>query len=109
MRLDEITSEKEKQQLDEILPALAAGAGMLARGAVAAGGAALKGGAALAKGAGTAIAKGAQAVGSAVKTGAQAVGQGVGNVAQAAQGAAAQGGQMLGAEDPAEKAKRIGL
>jgi hypothetical protein len=69
MRLDEIISEKEKQQLDEILPLAALGAG-----AAALGGAALKGGAALARGAGAAIAKGAQAVGGAVKQGVKAVG-----------------------------------
>jgi hypothetical protein len=74
MRLDEITSEKEKQQLDEILPVLAAGAGMLARGAAAAGSAALKGGAALARGAGSALSKGASAVGGALSKGASAVG-----------------------------------
>jgi hypothetical protein len=52
MRLSEITSVKEQQQLDEILPALGAVAGGVARGAAALGSAAMKGGAALAKGIG---------------------------------------------------------
>jgi len=52
MRLSEITSAKEQQQLDEILPVLGAVAGGVARGAAALGGAALRGGAALAKGVG---------------------------------------------------------
>lgn len=66
MRLSDLKENDE--QLDEILPAIAAGAGLAARTALGVGGAALRG-------AGSAIAKGAQAVGSAVKSGAQAVGQ----------------------------------
>ena len=41
MRLSEITSAEEQQQLDEILPVLGAVAGGVARGAAALGGAAL--------------------------------------------------------------------
>jgi len=78
VRLSDLKENDE--QLDEILPAIAAGAGLAARTAL---------------GAGSAIAKGAQAVGSAVKSGAQAVGQAAG---QAASGLA--GGQT----DPAQAA-----
>ena len=85
MRLDEITSEKEKQKLDEILPLAALGAG-----AAALGGAALKGGAALARGAGTAIVKGAQAVGGVVKQGAKAIGGALTGAAATPTGGAAQ-------------------
>ena len=86
MRLSDLKENDE--QLDEILPAIAAGAGLAARTALGVGGAALRG-------AGSAIAKGAQAVGSAVKSGTQAVGQAAG---QAASGLA--GGQT----DPAQAA-----
>ena len=62
-----------EEQLDEFLPALAAGAGALARGAAMAGGAALKGAQAIAPG----LVKGAQAAGNAVVKGVQAVTPGV--------------------------------
>jgi len=42
MRLTEFASKEEQEKLDEILPALAAGAGMLARGAAAVGSTALR-------------------------------------------------------------------
>ena len=76
MRLQEITSTTEQQQLDEILPVLGAVAGGVARGAAALGGAALRGGAALAKGVGGAVSQGAKAVGNvASQAGAMAGGQ----------------------------------
>ena len=84
MRLDEITSEKEKQKLDEILPALAVGAGMLARGAAAAGGAALRGGSALAKAAGSALSKGASSAGNAISKGASSAGNAISKAASSA-------------------------
>lgn len=78
---------EDLRQLDEILPALAAGAGMLARGV---GGAALRGLGAVAKTAGSAIAKGAGAVargaGNLAAKGAQAAARGVGNLAGQAAG-----------------------
>ena len=99
MKLNEFVSDKEREQLDEILPALLGAA----RGVAAVGGAALRGGAAVAKGVGNVAVKGAQAVGGAVKQGAQAVGsavkQGVQAVGQAA-GAA-------GEEDPAAQAQQV--
>ena len=84
MRLDEITSEKEKQKLDEILPALAVGAGMLARGAAAAGGAALRGGSALAKAAGSALSKGASSAGNAISKAASSAGTAISKTASSA-------------------------
>ncbi len=54
MRLSDL--KEDDKQLDEILPALAAGAGLAARGVAALGGAALRGGAALERGAGSSIA-----------------------------------------------------
>ena len=92
MRLNEITSAKEQQQLDEILPVLGAVAGGVARGAAALGGAALKGGAALAKGVGSV----AKTVGGAVSQGAKAIGQ-----------AATSAVGMGGAEDPAAQAQQV--
>ena len=65
MKLDEITSEQEQQKLDEILPAIGAVAGGIARGAAAMGSAALKGAKAVGGAVGGAVAKGAQAVGQA--------------------------------------------
>jgi len=79
-----------EEQLDEFLPALAAGAGALARGAAMAGGAALKGaqvvGGAALKGAqavAPGLVKGAQAAGNAVVKGAQAIAPGVVKTGQA--------------------------
>jgi hypothetical protein len=63
MRLSEL-NESDKQ-LDELLPALGAVAGGIARGAATLGGAALRGGAALAKGVGSAVSQGAKAAGQA--------------------------------------------
>ena len=59
MRLTEFTSKEEQEKLDEILPALAAVGGVLARGAAAAGGAVVRGAGAAA----SAIGRGATAVG----------------------------------------------
>tara|TARA_R110000796_G_scaffold105836_2_gene216163 strand:+ start:13 stop:426 length:414 start_codon:yes stop_codon:yes gene_type:complete len=106
MKMNEIVTE---EQLDEIIPAIAAG---VARGAVAVGGAAVRGAGALARGAakvGGAAARGAAKVGGAAA-------RGVGNVAKA--GAAelgqaavstvgtAMGGGAPGAEDKSPEAMR---
>lgn len=68
-----------EEQLNEFLPALAAGAGALARGATVAGGAALKGAQAL----GGAAIKGVQAVAPGIVKGVQAVAPGVVKTGQA--------------------------
>lgn len=91
MRLTDL--KENDKQLDEILPALAAGAGIAARGAAALGGAALRGGTALAKGVGSAVSQGAKAVGNIASQGVKAVGQ-------AAQASGLAGGGM----DPAQAA-----
>lgn len=72
MKLSDL--KENDRQLDEILPALAAAGGALARGAAAVGGAALRGGAALAKGVGSAVGKGIGAVGQVAQTAGQSVG-----------------------------------
>lgn len=71
MKLNEFTSEREQQKLDELLP-LAALAPLA--------GAALRGGAAAAKGIGSLAAKGAQAAGQAVKSVGQTVGKAASSV-----------------------------
>lgn len=85
MKLNEFTSEREQQKLDELLPlaALAPLAGAALRGGAALGGAALRGGAAAAKGIGNLAVKGAQAAGNAVKSAGQAASKAVGNIAAA--------------------------
>lgn len=65
MRLGEITSAKERQQLDEVLPVLGAVAGGIARGATAVGNAALKGAKAVGGAIGGAVVKSQPAVGQA--------------------------------------------
>jgi len=112
MRLNEFVSEKEKQKLDEILPVLAVGAGMLARGAAAAGGAALRGGSALAKAAGSALSKGASSAGTAISKaassagtaiskGASSAGKALGGVPATPTGAAAAGAARAAQAAPA--------
>ena len=110
MRLSEITSAKEQQQLDEILPALGAVAGGVVRGAAALGNAAVRGGAALAKGVGSAVSQGAKAVSNVASQGAKAVGNVVSkgaNVAGQIGRAANLGGLEGGATDPAAQAQQV--
>ena len=70
--------ELTEEQLDEILPAVAAVAGGVARGAMAVGGMAARGAAAAARGVGSAVGSAARGIGQA----ASAVGRGVGNTAR---------------------------
>lgn len=97
MRLSDL--KENDKQLDEILPALAAGAGMAARGAVAGAGAALRGGAALAKGVGNAVSQGVKAIGNVASKGVNVVGQ-------AAQASGMAGGGMDPAQAAAAKKER---
>jgi hypothetical protein len=90
MKLKDITSIKEQQQLDEILPALAMGAARLAAPV-------------LAKGA---MSLGKAAIGGVAKAGANLVGKAVGSAAGSAIGSAAPAiaGLAGGAMDPAQAA-----
>ena len=81
-----------EEQLDEFLPALAAGAGALARGAAMAGGAALKG----AQAVGGAALKGAQAIAPGLVKGAQAAGNAVVKGVQAVTPGVVKTGQSIG-------------
>ena len=65
MRAREFVKERKQEQLDEILPVLAAGAGLLARGAAAAGGAAMRGAAAAGRGVTNLASKATKAAGDA--------------------------------------------
>ena len=83
-------------QLDEFLPALAAGAGALARGAAAAGGAAIKG----AQAVGGAIKQGMQSLAPGVASGARAAGRAISKVPAAAEKKVIQGAEVLNALVP---------
>lgn len=82
MKLSDLKENDE--QLDEILPAIGAAVGGIARGAAAVGGAALRGGAALAKGVGSAVTQGAKAIGQAAGQAASGLAGGGMDPAQAA-------------------------
>ena len=97
MRIDEIT----KERTDEIIPAIAAVAGGVARGAAAVGGAALRGGAALARGAAKVGGAAARGVGNVAKAGAAELGQ-----AAVSTVGKAMGGGAPGAEDKSPEAMR---
>jgi hypothetical protein len=83
MKLSDL--KENDKQLDEILPAIGAAVGGIARGAATVGSAAVKG----AQAVGGAVAKGAQAVGNAAVKGAQAVSGLAGGNMDPAQAAAA--------------------
>ena len=97
-RLDQLKSKVAEAdspaQLDEFLPALAAGA--LARGAAAAGGAAIKG----AQAVGGAIKQGVQSLAPRVASGAQAAGRAISKVPAAAEKKVIQGAEVLNALVP---------
>ena len=99
-RLDQLKSKVAEAdspaQLDEFLPALAAGAGALARGAAAAGGAAIKG----AQAVGGAIKQGVQSLAPRVASGAQAAGRAISKVPAAAEKKVIQGAEVLNALVP---------
>lgn len=90
MRIDELDSKHQdfkkvildheltEEQLDEILPAVGAVAGGIARGAAAVGGAAARGAAAVARGVGSAVGSAARGLGQA----ASSVARGAGNMAR---------------------------
>lgn len=94
MRLSDL--KENDKQLDEILPAIGAVAGGIARGAASLGGAVSRGGAALAKGAGSAVRAGTQQIGKIAAQGSNLAGQ----VGRAANLGGLEGGGM----DPAQAA-----
>ena len=95
MKMNEIVTE---EQLDEIIPAIAAG---VARGAVAVGGAAVRGAGALARGAAKVGGAAARGVGNVAKAGAAELGQ-----AAVSTVGTAMGGGAPGAEDKSPEAMR---